>query len=70
MWHKDKWIGYPIRLEFPRVGLLVYLANHYTNRGAPGYLVVIYKAFCLYMAQGCKNGVPVILELTHEGLLV
>ena len=34
MWHKAKWMGRPMRLELTRVGLLVYLANRYTTRGA------------------------------------
>ena len=28
--------GHPMRIELTRVGSLVYLANHYTTRGAPG----------------------------------
>ena len=28
-------MGHPMRLELSRVGLLVYLANHYATRGAP-----------------------------------
>ena len=28
-------MGHPMRIELTRVGLLVYLANHYTTRGAP-----------------------------------
>ena len=35
MWHKAEWMGRPMRLELTRVGLLVNLANRYTNRGAP-----------------------------------
>ena len=27
-------MGHPMRIEFTRAGLLVYLANHYTTRGA------------------------------------
>ena len=27
-------MGHPMRIELTRVGLLVYLANHYTTRGA------------------------------------
>ena len=34
MWHKAEWMGRPMRLELTRVGLLVKLANRYTNRGA------------------------------------
>ena len=34
MWHKAEWRGRPMRLELTRVGLLVYLANRYTTRGA------------------------------------
>ena len=34
MWHKAEWMGHPMRLELTRVGLLVYLANRYTIRGA------------------------------------
>ena len=29
---------HPMRIELTRVGLLVYLANHYTTRGAPTML--------------------------------
>ena len=35
MWHKAEWMGRPMRLELTRVGLLDYLANRYTTRGAP-----------------------------------
>ena len=28
-------MGHSMRIELTRVGLLVYLANHYTTRGAP-----------------------------------
>ena len=31
MWHKAEWMGYPMRLEITREGLLVKLANHYTT---------------------------------------
>ena len=31
---KTAWIGHLIRIELTRVRLLVYLANHYTTRGA------------------------------------
>ena len=34
MWHKAEWMGRPMRLELTRVGLLDYLANRYTTRGA------------------------------------
>ena len=34
MWHKAEWIGHPMRIELTRVGLLVYLANRYTTKGA------------------------------------
>ena len=34
MWHKAEWIGHPMRIEPTRVGLLVYLANRYTTKGA------------------------------------
>ena len=34
MWHKTEWKGCQMRLKLTRVGLLVYLANRYTTRGA------------------------------------
>ena len=34
MWHKAEWMGRPMRLKLTRVGLLDYLANRYTTRGA------------------------------------
>ena len=34
MWHKAELMGYPMRLELTRVGLLVKIANRYTTRGA------------------------------------
>ena len=59
MWHKAEWMGRPMRLELTRVGLLVYLANRYTTRGAHGCLLeVIYKALCFDVAQGRMNGAP------------
>ena len=48
-----------MRLELTRAGLLVYLANRYTTRGAPvegG--IVIYKALCFDVAQDRMNGAP------------
>ena len=39
MWHKDEWMGRPMRLELTRVGLLVSLANRYTTRGARVYIL-------------------------------
>ena len=41
MWHKAEWIEHPIRLEVTRKGLLVYLANNDTTRGASNRNVVI-----------------------------
>ena len=35
MYHKAAWIEHPMGIELTRVGLLFYLANHYTTRGAP-----------------------------------
>ena len=59
MWHKAEWMGRPVRLELTRVGLLDYLANRYTTRGAHVFdVIVIYKAFCFDMAQGRMNGAP------------
>ena len=34
MWHKAEGMGYPMRLELIRLGLLIKLANHYTTKGA------------------------------------
>ena len=34
MWHKADSMGHPMRLELTLAGLLVKLANHYTNWGA------------------------------------
>ena len=39
MWHKAEWMEHPMRLELTRVGLLVKLANHYTNPANQGYNV-------------------------------
>ena len=39
MYHKAAWIGHPMRIELTRVGLLVYLANHYTTRGTREQLI-------------------------------
>ena len=35
MWHRAICMGHPMRLEVTRVGLLVYLANHYATRDTP-----------------------------------
>ena len=52
-------MGRSMRLELTRVGLLDYLANRYTTRGAlNGVGIVIYKALCFDMAQGRMNGAP------------
>ena len=59
MWHKAEWMGYPMRLELTRVGLLVKLANRYTTKGAHnGVGIVIYEALCFDVAQGRMNGAP------------
>ena len=34
MCNKAEWMGHPMRIELPRVGLLVKLANNYTTKGA------------------------------------
>ena len=31
MWYKAIWKGHPVRLELTRIGLVVELANHYTQ---------------------------------------
>ena len=36
--HKAKWMRHPMRLKLTHKGLLVYFANHYTTRGAHGYV--------------------------------
>ena len=52
-------MGQPMRLELTRVGLLDYLANRYTTRGAlNGVGIVIYEALCFDTAQGRMNGAP------------
>ena len=38
--------------------------------GSKTHYVVIYKVFCLDVAQGHMNGHPIILELPREDLLV
>ena len=43
MWHKAEWMGRPMRLELTRVGLLDYLANRYTTRGAHNGCFIIYN---------------------------
>ena len=46
-------MGRPMRLELTRVGLLDYLVNRYTTRGAlNGVGIVIYKA--LYLRCGTR----------------
>ena len=35
MWHKAVPMGHTMRIETTQEGLLVSLANHYTNRGTP-----------------------------------
>ena len=52
-------MGRPMRLELTRVGLLDYLANRYTTRGARiVWSIVIYEALCFDVAQGRMNGAP------------
>ena len=38
MWHKAVRMGYPMRLELTREGLLVTLVNHYTTQGEIWYV--------------------------------
>ena len=40
MWHKDEWMGHPMRLELTRVDLLVKVANHYTTKHALIYIYI------------------------------
>ena len=47
-------MGHQMRFELTRVGLVVEVANHYIARSA----LIIYKAFCLDVAQGRMNGAP------------
>ena len=39
-------MGHPMRIELTRAGLLVYLANHYTTRGALPRVVVVKLLDC------------------------
>ena len=66
MWHKAEWMGHPMRLELTRVGLLVYLANRYTTRGALKFT----KLFASVWHKAEWMGRPVRLELIGVGLLV
>ena len=50
MWHKAEWMGRPMCLEFPRVGLLVELANRYTT---------IYIYIYIYIHTHTSGGVTV-----------
>ena len=40
MWHKAEWMGHPMRLELIIIGLLVNIANCYTNKGAYIYIYI------------------------------
>ena len=51
-------MGHPMRIELTRVGLLVYLANHYTTRGAPVTLGKSWQLFCLFLLL---NGISTFL---------
>ena len=51
MWQKAVWIEHPMRLEHTRDGLLTLTPPEVT-------IQIIYKAFCLDVAKGCKNGAP------------
>ena len=57
---------HPMRIELTRVGLPVYLANHYTTLGALEFT----KLFASMWHKADWMGHPMRLELTLAGLLV
>ena len=59
-----------MRIELTRVGLLVYLANHYTTRGAQREDEESYKKFSVTVLKGNNSAIPLYFDTWGRGLLV
>ena len=51
-------MGHPMRIELTRAGLLVYIANHYTTRGAQTPAIVTYILLAKAIAPPQKLIIP------------